>query len=104
MPTARRTGDVSELRRGHHGREQIPVVYWDCGFRPGRPRGYRKPVTDDEYRKLLNGEQVLMRGFEDNWGGTYRALVRLKGLQPPQTDRSTGQTVRYGDYQVERQR
>ena len=85
------------------GGNRFPSCTGNCGFRPGRPRGYRKPVTDDEYRKLLNGETVLMRGFEDNWGSTYNALVRLKGVQAPQTDRNTGQTVRYGDYQVERQ-
>ncbi|MBQ6207964.1 MAG: type III-B CRISPR module RAMP protein Cmr6 [Oscillospiraceae bacterium] len=81
---------------------KFPSCANNCGFRPGRPRGYRKPVTDGEYRKLLNGESVLMRGFESQYGN-YDALVRLKGTQPPQIDPKTGQTVRYGDYQVERQ-
>ena len=81
---------------------RFPSCTGNCGFRPGRPRGYRKTVTDREYRKLLNGETVLMRGFESQYGD-YDALVRLKGVQPPQTDRNTGQTVCYGDYQVERQ-
>ena len=85
------------------GGNKFPSCTGNCGFRPGRPRGYRKPVTDDEYRKLLNGETVLMHGFEDNWGNTYSALVRFKGVQAPQTDRNTGESVRYGDYQVERQ-
>ena len=82
---------------------KFPSCAGNCGFRPGRPRGYpkEKPVTDDEYRKLLHGESVLMYGFEDKWGGVYNALVRLKGAQAPQIDR--GQSVRYGDYQVERQ-
>ena len=31
-------------------------------FPSGAPRGYRKPVTEDEYRKLFRGESVLMRG------------------------------------------
>ena len=81
---------------------KFPSCAGNCGFRPGRPRGYRKTVTDDEYRKLLNGETVLMRGLESRYGD-YDALVRLKGVQPPQTDRDTGQIVRYGDYQIERQ-
>ena len=85
------------------GGNKFPSCAGNCGFRPGRPRGYRKPVTDDEYRKLLNGETVLMHGFEDNWGNAYSALVRFKGVQAPQSDRNTGESVRYGDYQIERQ-
>lgn len=82
---------------------KFPSCAGNCGFRPGAPRGYRKPVTEDEYRKLFRGEAVLMRGFEDRWGGAYDALVRLKGYQEPRPDAKTGKPVYWGAYQVERQ-
>ena len=82
---------------------KFPSCANNCGFRPGTPRGYRKPVTEDEYRKLFQGETVLMRGFTDNWGGVYDALVRLTGFQDAKTDARTGQPVYWGRYQIERQ-
>lgn len=79
-----------------------PSCTGKCGFRLGRPPRYRNSITDGEYEKLLHGETVLLRGFEDGYGGRYDANVRLTGVKDPQTDVRTGETVCYGWYRQER--
>ena len=82
---------------------KFPSCTGRCGFRPGRPQGYKKEarITDEEYERLLRGETVLLREFEDNWG-TYAANVRMTGIRSPQEDRRTGETVYWAQYQKER--
>ena len=50
----------------------------DCGMKLGKAMG--KELSDDQVRKLLNGERILVKDIKSRKGKTYDAYLTPKGI------------------------
>ena len=50
-----------------------------CGMSLGYAMG--KKLDDEQVKKLLNGEKILMKGLKSKKGGTYDAYLKPEGVE-----------------------